>query len=139
MAILKRAVTSNATGAVHKYGRTDFAGQFDPGSFTQLDLVDGAHLVDGLPLYHHKVVAADLVEMTGPEKAAADAEHEAELVERLAGAARVTLKVASPAALPVPPPGPGYLVGIENVSGSPALAISTATGYIIFLASGTYP
>jgi len=137
--ITKRVVTSNATGAVVKWGRTDFTGQFDPADFTQHDLNDSAHWIPGVLKYNHKVVTGELVEMTTLEKAAADTEHQEIADDKLEGAAKIGKKFPNLAALPMPPPGAGYIVAIENVGGSWGLAYSTPTGYIIFQADGTYP
>lgn len=139
MTIPKRAVTSNTTGAVYRYGRTDFTGQFNPADYSQQNLNDSAQWTPNVPPYYHKVVAGDLVEMNATEKQAVDTEREVLDDEKLKGAARIGRKYPDLISLPVPPPGPGLLVAIENVGGSWALAYSTASGYIVFQASGTYP
>lgn len=138
MAEPKRVVTSNATGAVIKYGRTDFTGQFDAGAYTQYTLNEDAHFFAGIEIYHHKVVSAELVEMTAGEKTAATAEHEALLLARLQGCARITIKVPNLAALPGPPPAAGYIVAVEDISGTPGIVVSTATNYQVFLRDGAY-
>lgn len=135
----KNVVTSNLTGAVYKYGYTDFTGQFNPADFTQITLDPTAQFVENVPKYYHKVVGLLLQEMTALEKAAVDTEREAYQDSKLAGAARIGKKFPNLAALPVPPPAAGLLVAIENVAGSWAFAFSTTTGYIVFTSDGVYP
>lgn len=135
----KVAVTSNLTGAVYKYGDTDFTGQFDTGNFTQVSLNEDAQFVAGVETYYHKVVSGELVEMSVAEKVAVDAERAADSDAKLEGAAKIGKKFSNLAALPLPPPAPGLLVAIENVGGSWGFAFSTTTGYVVFQASGVYP
>lgn len=137
--ITKRVVTSNTTGAVYRWGRTDFTGQFDPADYTQVDLLEAAQWVPGVATYYHKVVAGLLEEMTVGEKAAVDTEREAISDAKLEGAATIGKKFANLAALPLPPPKAGLLVAIENIGGSWGFAYSTNTGYIVFVSDGVYP
>lgn len=139
MALPRRAVTSNTTGSIYRYGRTDFSGQFDPGDFTQVAVNDGTSFVEGVPPYYHKVVAGNVVEMSPAEKAAVDTERETESDSKLTGAARIGKKFVNLSDLPVPPPMAGLLTAIENVGGSWGFAYSTPTGYIVFQSDGTYP
>lgn len=137
--IPKRVVTSNTTGAVYRSGRTDFTGQFDPGDYTQQDLLEAAQWVPGVETYYHKVVAGLLEEMTAPEKAAVDAERNDISDSKLEGAATIGKKYNQLSDLPVPPPKAGLLVAIENIGGSWGFAYSTTTGYIVFQSDGVYP
>lgn len=139
MSLPKRVVTSNATGAVYRWGRTDFTGQFNPADYTQHPLDETATWVPGVPTYYHKVVGVILEEMTAPEKAAVDTERTEIERAKLKGAARIKLKVPALANLPVPPPERGYLVAVESIAGTPGFAVSTASKYIVFVSDGEYP
>jgi hypothetical protein len=66
------AVTDNATGAVIKWGFTDFVGDYDAATQSVVALNDGAVPVEGVPLYYQKVVTGDFVEMSAAEKSAVD-------------------------------------------------------------------
>lgn len=67
------AVTDNATGAVLKYGYTDFIGDYDPATQTIVALAEESLPVTGVPLYYQKIVSGLFVEMTDAEKEAVDA------------------------------------------------------------------
>lgn len=71
---MRNAVVDTATGALKRVGATDFTTHSDwnPGTETQLAISESAVLSQLILRRHHKVVAGDLVEMTAPEKAAAD-------------------------------------------------------------------
>jgi hypothetical protein len=66
------ALTDNATGAVLRYGYSEFTGDpdYDAGTMTQVALNDGAQPVTDLPLYYQKIVAGNFVEMSAAEKSA---------------------------------------------------------------------
>ena len=134
----KRVVTSLATGAVYKWGiDVDFTGQFDPGTYQQVDLLDTAVLVAGIPKYYNKVSAGLLVEMTALEKTAALAEWEDYKSSLYNGSPQILAKFQTQAQLPIPPGEKGYLVGVVNLNGTgPGLAISTNTGWVLFEQSG---
>lgn len=133
MAITRRAVTSNSTGGVYKYGRSDFTGTFDPADYTQFDLNDATAFTAGIPPYYHKVVSGDLVEMSVAEKLAVDSELETIAQEQYKGSAQVTVQFPTEAALPSPTGGKGYIVGVANIGGTgPGLAISTNNNWYLF-------
>lgn len=133
MAITRRAVTSNTTGGVYKYGRSDFSGTFDAGDYTQYDLNDTTAFTAGVPPYYHKVVAGDLVEMDAGEKAAVDTELELIAQQLYQGSAQITVQFPTEAALPSPTGGKGYIVGVANIGGTgPGLAISTNNNWYLF-------
>lgn len=137
MAISKRAVTSNTTGAVHKYGRADFTGTFDAGDYTQYTLNESAEFVQDVPPYYHKVVAGDLIEMSAGEKAAVDTELEEIAQELYKGSARVTVQFPNETALPSPTGGKGFIVGVADIDSSgPGLAISTDSNWYLFKNDG---
>ena len=137
--IPKRVVVDNGTGGVLKYGRTDFTGQFNPAIETQYDLDDSANFVDGVPAYYHKVVGTLLQEMTAPEKAAVDVYRDAKETEQLRFIPVVAKVVPNLAALPVPPPQVGVIVGVQNIAGSRGIVISTGADYLVFVSDGTHP
>jgi hypothetical protein len=126
----RRAVIDPVTGRVKRWGDTDFTGQLTGGD-TQTIVGDGA--IPLSPLHYQKVVGSAFVTMTVGERAAVDAQlaaiDDAQLPTALQA---VTRRVASPAALPVPPPRQGLLVAIGNTGGgSPGLAYSTLTGWVV--------
>lgn len=135
----KYAVTSNLTGSVRKYGVTDFTGTFNPADFTQFVLNDSTSFVPGVATYYHKVIAGDLVEMTAPEKAAVDTEIDERHTAQLKYPAVVQKIVPNLAALPVPPPKMGVIVGVQSIAGSRGFVISTGVDYLVFVSDGTYP
>lgn len=135
----KYALTSNLTGSVRRYGVTDFTGTFNPADFTQYVLNDSTSFVSGVATYYHKVVAGDLVEMTAPEKAAVDDEIDARHVNELKYPSVVQKVVPNLAALPVPPPKMGVIVGVQNIGGSRGFVISTGVDYLVFVSDGTHP
>lgn len=135
----KICVTDNGTGGVIKYGRTDFTGTFNPAIETQHILDDLAQFVEGVPTYYHKVVANLLEEMTAPEKAAVDVYRENKELNELKFPAVVQKIVAVLGDLPVPPPKMGVIIGVQNIAGSPGIAISTNTNYIVFQSDGVHP
>lgn len=137
--IPKRAVVHNTTGAIIKSGRTDFTGQFNPVDFTQYVLSDSAEFVEGVPYYYHKVVGADIVEMSAGEKTAVDVFLDAKKTEELRFITVVAKIVPNLAALPTPPPKAGVLVGVESIAGTPGFVISTNTNYIVFQSDGVHP
>jgi hypothetical protein len=137
MSEARRAVTSNSTGAIYWYGRTDFTGQFDSGDYTQYTVNEDTSWVDGVPSYYHKVVSGALVEMSSGEKSAVDTEREAISNAKLEAAARIGKKFVNLADLPVPPKA-GLLVAIENVGGSWGFAYSRTADYVVFQSDGTY-
>jgi len=137
MAEAKRVVTSNTTGGVYKYGRSDFTGQFNPAVFTQFVLADEAQFVNGIKPYYHKIVAGLLVEMTPAEKLAVDTERESIAQSKLEGALRITRQFPNVAALPIPPPGPGYVVAVANMGGTHGLAYSTNGGWSLYQQTGS--
>lgn len=136
---MKRVVTSLATGAVYKWGiDADFTGQFDPGTYQQVDLLDTAQFIPGLAKYYHKVDSGLLVEMTAPEKAAALSEYEAYLSSIYNGSPQVKASFATEANLPIPPGDRGYIVTVGNLMGTGrGLAMSTNTGWILFKQDGS--
>ena len=136
MSIQKRVVISNATGSVQKYGRTNFSGQFNPTKFSQLELLDTASFLVNLIIQYHKVVAGLLYEMTAAEKTAVDAEQEIMGREKLEGALRITRQFPNVASLPIPPPGPGYIVAVASMNGSRGLAYSTNIGWSLYQQTG---
>lgn len=135
----KRVVTSLATGAVYKWGIDyDFTGQFDPGTYQQVDLLDTAQFIAALPKYYHKVDSGLLVEMSAPEKAAALAEWEAYISSMYNGSPQIKASFATEASLPMPPGDKGYVVTVGNIGGTGrGLALSTNTGWVLFKQSGT--
>lgn len=135
----KRVVTSLAAGAVYKWGiDIDFTGQFDPGTYQQVDLLDSAEFIPGLPKWHHKVVAGLLVEMTVGEKAIATTEWEAYLSSLYNGSPQVKASFPTEASLPIPPGDRGYIVTVGNLMGTGrGLAMSTNTGWILFKQDGS--
>jgi len=135
----KRVVTSLATGAVYKWGiDADFTGTFNPATHQQVDLLDEAQFIAGLPKYYHKVTAGLLVEMSAGEKAAALAEWEAWLAGLYNGSPQIKASFPTEAALPIPPGDRGYIVTVANIGGTGrGLALSTNTGWILFKQSGT--
>lgn len=135
----KICVTDNGTGGVIKYGRTDFTGTFNPAIETQHILDDLAQFVEGVPTYYHKVVANLLEEMTAPEKAAVDTYRENKQLNELKFPTVVQKIVAVLGDLPVPPPKMGVIIGVQNIAGSPGIAISTNTNYIVFQSDGVHP
>lgn len=135
----KQCVTDNATGMILRYGRTSFAGQFNPGTETLHTLDESAMFVSGVPPYHHKVVGTLVEEMTGPEKTAADSERENRRIANLKTGAQIKITVPNLAALPIPPPKIGVIIGVANIAGNPGIAISTASNYIVFVSSGVHP
>lgn len=137
--IPKRCVTDNGTGSVIKFGRTDFAGQYNPAIETQHTLDDSALWVPGVPPWYHKVVGTLLEEMTPGEKAAVDVYRDLKKTEQLRFPVVITKIVPNLAALPVPPPKMGVLVGVANIAGSRGFVISTGSDYLVFVSSGTYP
>jgi hypothetical protein len=137
MAEAKRAVTSNSSGGVYRYGRSDFTGQFNPAVFTQFVLADEAQFVNGIKSYYHKVVAGLLLEMTPAEKTAVDAERESIAQSKLDGAVRITRQFPNVAALPIPPPGPGYVVAVANMGGTRGLAYSINGGWSLYQQTGS--
>jgi hypothetical protein len=137
--IPKRVVTDNGTGAVIKYGRTDFTGGFNPAIETQHTLDDTANFTVDVPNYYHKVVGTLLQEMTPAEKTAVDAYLDAKETALLKFPAVVQKIVPNLAALPVPPPKMGVIIGVTNISGSPGIAISTNVNYIVFQSDGVHP
>lgn len=137
--ITKRAVVDNGTGGVLKSGRTDFAGQFNPALETQYDLLDTAQYVDGVPFYYHKVVGGLLVEMSAGEKAAVDTYRDTKQTEQLRFISVVGKVVPNLAALPVPPPQSGVIVGVLNIGGSRGFVMSTGSDYLVFVSDGIHP
>lgn len=137
--IPKRAVTDNGTGSILRFGRTDFAGQFNPALETQHDLLDTAEFVPNVPPYYHKVVAGLIQEMTAGEKTAVDVYRDAKETEQLRFISVVGKVVPNLAALPVPPPKSGVIVGVQSIAGSRGFVISTGTDYLVFVSDGTHP
>jgi hypothetical protein len=137
--IPKRAVVDNGTGGVLKSGRSDFTGQFNPAIETQYDLLDIAEYVSGVPFYYHKVVGGMLIEMTPGEKSAVDTYRDSRKTEQLRFIPVVGKVVANLAALPVPPPQSGVIVGVQNIGGSRGFVLSTGTDYLVFVSDGTHP
>jgi hypothetical protein len=135
--ISKRAVVSILTGAVYIYGRSDFTGQFNPSTHTQKNLSDLAVFALGIETYYHKVVGELLLEMTIAEKTAVDTERESIAQSKLDGALRIIRQFPNIAALPNPPPGPGYVVAVANVGGARGLAYSTNTGWSLYQQTGS--
>lgn len=135
----KRVVTSIATGAVYKYGiDADFTGQFDPGTYQQVDLLDAAQFIVGLPKYHHKVVSGLLVEMSAGEKTAATTEWDNYMSSIFNGSPQIKASFPTEASLPIPPADKGYIVTVGNLMGTGrGLAMSTNTGWILFKQDGT--
>lgn len=137
--IPKRAVTDDATGSIIKYGRTDFTGQFNPAIETQHTLDDAAQWVPNVPTYYHKVVGILVQEMTPVEKAAVDVYREDKETALLKFPVVVTKVVPNLAALPVPPPKMGVIVGVQSIGGSRGFVISTGADYLVFVSDGTHP
>jgi len=131
----RKAVTQTATGAVMQYGYCDFTSEIDPLTQSQVDLNEGTILVADIPLYHHKVVAGNFVEMSAAEKATVDAAREAESTAKLDGAVHIQRVVNSISELPLPPPKAGLLVGVIT-TGNIGLAISGTNKWFLFAVDG---
>jgi len=70
------AVTHIVTGAVMKYGFTDFLNDYDPETEEVVEINEAAQPQDpNIPLYYYKIVASEFVAMNETEKAAVDAAH----------------------------------------------------------------
>ena len=134
----RRAVIDAVTGRVKAWGDTDFAAQLAGGDS---QVVVGNGEIPAHPLHYQTVVGSAFVTMTAPERAAVDVQLAALDAATLPTAQQaITRRVATPAALPVPPPRQGLLVAIGNTGGgSPGLAYSTLTGWVILTSSATIP
>ena len=130
----RRAVTDPTTGRVKRWGDTDFTAQLN--GDVQTVIGDDDRPDPALPLHHQKIAAGTFAPMTAPERAASDAQLAALDAAQLPDAARIERAVLNTGALPLPPPRAGLLVAVRNVGGgTPGLAYSTATGWVIFTAS----
>lgn len=139
MNIPYQCITLDLTGHVLAFGTSDLSPQLQAGQ-TLVILPAPKHFKQGVPVKYHKVVANDFVEMNTAEKTAVDAWEKTRDEGRLKGSAALALQVANLAALPVPPPRVGCLVVVDDVGAAVAgLALSTATGYIVFSSTGVYP
>ena len=123
------AVIDNTIGYVKRWGYSDFSSTLQTGE-TQVALNEGASLAVE-PFYYNKVVAGEFVELSQSEKDAVDAAHEAEDTAELKGAVRIERVVSSAAALPLPPPAPGLLVGVVTAT-QIGLAISGSDRWFLF-------
>ncbi len=134
---MPKAVIHTATGAVLRYGYCDFStdGTFDPATQTQVDVTEGSVPLANIPLYYNKIVGGLFVEMSAAQKAAVDAARAAEKTAALDGAVRVERVVNSLAALPIPPPAAGLLVGVIT-AGQMGLAISGTDRWFLFAVDG---
>ena len=70
----RKAVIDTVTGAVKRFGYSDFANgsDFDEDTETEVDLKVDAVLISGVSRNHHKVTAGAFVQMDQAEKDAAD-------------------------------------------------------------------
>jgi len=136
---MKRVVTSLTTGAVYKWGiEADFTGTFNPLIYQQVDLLDTAQFIAGLPKYYHKVDAGLLVEMSVAEKSVALVEWEAYWSALYNGSPQIKASFPTETDLPMPPGDRGYVVTVGNIGGTGrGLAMSTNTGWILFKQSGS--
>jgi len=69
---MKKAVIDTATGAVIKWGFTDFLNDYNASTQSIVDLNEGAVPPEGTPDYYCKIVSGEFVEMTAGEKTAVD-------------------------------------------------------------------
>lgn len=62
------AVVNDECGAVIKYGHGSFSGDYDPVTESLVSLNKSSFPIEGVPLYYHKIVSGNFVEMTQAEK-----------------------------------------------------------------------
>ena len=140
MARLRTAITLTSTGELLRW---DAGGAipFDAGTETSHAMLApvSPQLVDGELKRHHKVVAGAVVLMDAAEKAVVDTATDTKEQAAATGATVLGRTVQGPGALPVPPPRPGLLVAVRNIGGSPGLALSTQTGWVLFASTGAVP
>lgn len=138
MTILKRVVYDNATGAIIKFGRTDFTGMYDTGTETMVVIDDASQWVEGVEVHHHKVAGNSVAEMNAAEKSAVDSYLEAKKLSTLNMRSSITRVVPNLAALPTPPPNSGVFVGVNDIGGSPGFVVSRNTDYMVFVSTGIH-
>lgn len=123
------AVVNTALGFVLRCGECDFTA----GTGETVEALTSLARPANVPLYHLGVTAGELVELGAAEKAAVDAYLLAEGNAECWGVCALARVYSNAAALPLPPPKSGLVVGLDDSgSGQPGLALSTATQWAVF-------